>query len=164
MSNLSDNHFSCITDNTLFYLLIRNYLRYEIISIKRHPIPPHIEDDLHNCSPDEFEEIVAAMFRLQGYHKVKVTPKTKDYGADIIMEDKKRKYVVEVKKYAKDNLVDRDYLQKLEGAANHYRAAGMKFVTHGYFTRDAVEYSKEHNIHLIDGDELTDMYAKFLKR
>jgi len=132
-------------------------------SIIRKSVIKDYRNSLQDLSPYEFEDAIAMLFKSQGYRNVKKTPSSRDYGADIIMEDKKTKYVVEVKKYAKNNLVGRPLLQKLQGASDYYRATGMKFVTLGYYSNEAVNYAKKSNIHLIDGDELVSMFKKVLK-
>ena len=120
---------------------------------------------LRSVSPNDFEKIVADVFKSQGYTKIKKTPSTSDYGADIVMEDDEgRVYVVEVKKYADKNLIGRPLLQKLQGACDYYKATGMKFVTLGFFTSNAKNYAKEFNIHLINGDEFISMFNDYKKK
>lgn len=139
-------------------LSLENYVRYRYFSPFRKI--KDVKYHLQGLSPYDFEKEVTKLFRALGYKKVTQTSRSKDYGADIIMEDKKGKYVVEVKKYGEKNLVGRPLLQKLQGASDHYRASAMKFVTLGYYSSDAIEYAKQHNIHLINGDELIKMFLR----
>lgn len=131
--------------------------------ILKHHETKDVRHNLQDLDPYKFEEAVSLMFKAQGFKNVRTTSGSGDYGADILMEDKRNKYVVEVKKYSRDNLIGRPALQKLQGACEHYRAMGMKFVTLGYFSNEAKNYAKNNNIHLINGDELVSMFNEALK-
>ncbi len=138
-------------------IIIYSLLKYIRITI---PITSDIKIRLKNLSPNEFEEYVAKLFGFYGYKKIKLTPPTDDHGADIIMYKNKIKYVVEIKNYSENNKVGRETLQKLQGAAIYYQAIGMIFVTSGFFTYTAIDYAKDQNIHLVDGNELIKMFYK----
>lgn len=113
--------------------------------------------EFKEADPYTFEELVAELFERHGYKLIKVTKKAKDIGVDILLKKKGRTYVVQVKKYAEDNKISRPDLQRLQGAAQHYNAQGMIFVTYGFFTKDSIQYAREHGIELIDHYELMSM-------
>lgn len=117
---------------------------------------------IEDADPIELEHIVANMYKRLGYRNVKVTPPSGDRGADVIMKRKKIKYVVQVKKYSKENKVSTEDLQRLQGAKDHYRSNGMKIVTTGFYSSVALDYAHRHRIETIDGDELINlMYGSY---
>ena len=65
----------------------------------------NIKWKLEESDPYDFEQIVADMFKRLGYQSVETTKKSGDIGADIIMKRKDIQYVVQVKKYAKENKI-----------------------------------------------------------
>jgi len=115
---------------------------------------------LAESNPYKFEEIIADLFKYCGYKSISTTPKSGDYGADIIMKKKGIKYIVQVKKYGKDNKIGRRDLQCLQGAAQHFQATGKIFVTYGFFTYSAIDYAKQHGIELLDHNNLVKMIRK----
>lgn len=105
-------------------------------------------------NPTDFEHYVADLYHLMGY-KTKVTSKTNDGGKDIIMWKDGKKSVVEVKLYAKTNLVDRPKIQKLHSAMIDSEADDAIFVTTSNFTEPAIRYANKFNIRMVNGIELT---------
>lgn len=105
----------------------------------------------------EFESIVAEYFKRNGY-KVHHMKKGKDAGKDLILwDDTGDKYYVEVKNWNTSN-VGRPVVQKLQGAMT---VDGIQFgfvVTSADFTRDAIEWSKNCNVTLINGKEFEKLY------
>ena len=110
---------------------------------------------LEGLSPCEFEFALAKVLEHDGYRGVKMGPGVGDFGADVLVEKGGRSFVVQVKQWA--NPVQRQELQKLQGAMVHFRADGGIFVTLGRFSSGAVEYGREHGLELIDGDRLVEM-------
>jgi len=146
---------------TSYYLLKIKFFQKSTISHKENV---NIKHHLQDLDPYKFEEFISALFKTQGYKIVKTAPIGQGYGAEILMEDKNKKYVVEIKKYdEEDNLIEKPALQKLQAISEQYKAPGMKFVTLGHFSKEAEEYAKRSNIHLINGDELITMYSQVLK-
>ena len=118
---------------------------------------------LEKANPYDFEEMVADMFRNSGYQSVKVTKKSGDVGADIIMKRNGIKYIVQVKKYGEGNKIGRPDLQKLQGSAQHFHVIGIIFVTYGFFSSSALNYAKKHGIETIDHNELLKKFSKIFK-
>ena len=141
---------------TLIILIkYRNKFSPSFITIER------IQWMLEDTDPIGLEIIVANMYKRLGYRNVEGTPH-KDLGADVIMKKGKNKYVVQVKKYAIDNKVGTEDLQKLQGAKEHYRANCMKIVTTGFYSCNALDYAYKHRIEVIDGDEFVNlMYRSY---
>jgi HJR/Mrr/RecB family endonuclease len=115
---------------------------------------------LNNLSPREFELYIAKLFQNEGY-KVNVTQATRDGGCDLIMWYGKynQKYVVEIKRYAPDNVVGRPLLQKIHGVSQAQRAIPV-FVSTSSFSKDAIKYAEQNGIVLYDGRRLEKLINK----
>lgn len=123
-----------------------------------------LQSDLLNevmkLSPIAFEHFVLALLRSMGYgvdeNSIQTTSSTRDKGIDgIILQDKLGfdKIYVQTKQYS-DKPVGRPAIQEFVGAIHRLGNKGL-FVTTSKFTNDAIEYAKENNIILLDGDKLT---------
>ena len=122
-----------------------------------------VEEIIQYATPFEFEEIITNMYQRLGY-KTKLTPPRKDNGADVILTKKGKKYVVQVKHYKEENKINRQSLQQLQGSAKHYHAHGMKFITSGFYTSSAKDYSYQHGIEILNYDELVDIMLRSYRR
>jgi len=115
--------------------------------------PIHTKDiqyflDMHHRT---FEYYVAEMFRDSGYHAV-VTRATNDEGRDIIITKDGYKGFVECKRFKPNSSVGRPILQKLYGAKED--AHEVYCVTTSFFTKDAIAYTRNKPIRLINGADL----------
>ncbi len=130
----------------------------EPVAFPKEDLTPR--DYLSELTPREFEVAVAKIFRSYGYI-AKVTPFTRDYGTDILMEDESgTKYAVQVKQYASGTSIGRPVLQRLQGAMLSANADKAILVTLSTFSEPAVAYARDHGIRLVDGDELTEMFLE----
>lgn len=114
----------------------------------------------------QFEELTAKIMKKKGYEKIKVTPKSRDGGKDITMENSKGETILVECKHQK--FVGRPIIQKLQGAINHEENQNPSkqvkgiIVTSGKFSQEAKDYNKEigNDIELIDGKELKELCKK----
>jgi hypothetical protein len=106
-----------------------------------------------SMSPREFEDAIARLFIELGY-EVEQTPYSNDGGKDAIVRIRGKKYVVECKRYGRDERTGRRDLQILLAAMHDVSADGAFFISTGRFARTAVEYAEENHIRLYDGDHL----------
>lgn len=113
----------------------------------------------------QFEELIAKIMKKKGYENVKVTPKSRDMGKDIIMKNSKGEVVLVECKH--QSFVGRPIIQKLQGAMNYEEQKSQKevkgiIVTSGSFSKEAIDYNKEigQEIELIDGKELRSLCEK----
>lgn len=102
----------------------------------------------------EFEEYLRALFFYAGYD-AKVTQKSKDFGADLILEKNDQVIVVQAKRYNKS--VGAKSVQEIFSAKEHYKATDASVVTNSYFSPQAEQLAKELGVRLIDRDELIEM-------
>lgn len=84
---------------------------------------------------EEFEEFLKAHFEKLGY-KVDTTPKSNDYGADLVMDKDGYRTVVQAKGWV--NKVGIEAVQQIIGAKAYYKANKCIVITNNYFTPNAV--------------------------
>lgn len=100
---------------------------------------------------EEFSEYLAEYFRLCGY-KVSMTPEKNNFGADLILQLKNRKTVVQTKRYVEK--VDTHAVRYIIGAKGYYDANDMMIITSNYFTDEAIKLADEYEVKLWDRDNL----------
>jgi restriction endonuclease Mrr len=118
---------------------------------------------LLNLSPTEFELVIAELFTFWGYTDVEHTDGGGDLAADIICRDEAGSMtVVQCKRYGPGNLVGSPDVQKFIGmiVAHHHADRGV-YVTTSSYTEPALALGREHDIRMIDGEELVAHMQEF---
>ena len=106
---------------------------------------------LKGLSSREFEEYIASLFDALGYES-KVVGKAHDGGVDVVAKKDGDEVYIQCKKYNKGkvNVHDvRDFVGAIAG-----RVSKGYFITTSIFTLDAIKYSENQPIELIDGKKL----------
>lgn len=103
---------------------------------------------------EEFEEFLYVLYKGQGYN-VQLTPKTGDFGADLILTKNNRKIAIQAKRY-KDK-VGVGAIQEIHTAKSYYRADECWVVTNNYYTDSAVKLAASSGVVLIDRNKLIGM-------
>lgn len=117
-------------------------------------------ESIINLTPREFENLVAEIYKKMGFRVIQ-TPYTNDKGKDLILYKEGKKFLVECKKYAKNNTVGREALQKFFAAILEEDAEMGYFITTSSFKYTSLQYSSDiKKIDLIDGDHLFELYSK----
>jgi restriction system protein len=141
------------------------YQSYEKI---KKSIIDEILDTVISKSSRDFERLVVQLLQKMGYGgEVKdsgiVTKATNDNGIDgIIKEDilGLGRIHIQAKRYATDNSVGREEIQKFVGALAVAQSNKGVFITTSYYSKGALEYVKNlngrTNIVLINGEELAE--------
>lgn len=101
----------------------------------------------------EFEHYLVALFRKNGY-RVKLTPASNDFGADVILEGKER-IVIQAKRYS--SKVGIKAVQEISSAKGYYNAQEAWVITNNYFTSQAIRLAHATNVKLVDRSMLVDM-------
>ena len=96
----------------------------------------------------EFEEFLKALYIKLGY-SVKLTKKSGDFGADLIIEKNGIQELVQAKCYT-THKVSLSAIQEITGAKKHYQINNASVVTNNYFTEPAKQLASENNVKLID--------------
>ncbi len=119
----------------------------ELLSyFRRHP------ERLRDGTPRRFEEVIAAIFRGNGYD-VEITPASKDGGYDLMAVQHTKitganVYLVECKRYAPQNKVGVGVVRGLYGIVSSQDATKGVVTTTSSFTRGAQEFAERHRARL----------------
>lgn len=108
-------------------------------------------EKVDKMSGENFEIFLENLFKNKGY-KVKRTPLSGDFGADLIVEKDSIKTAVQAKRY-NDN-VSLGAVQEVVGAMAHYSCCSGMVITNSYFTKAAIELACSNHIDLWDRDRL----------
>lgn len=96
---------------------------------------------------EEFEEYLKYHFEKLGY-KAKTTPRSNDYGADLILTKDGDKIVVQAKRW--NDPVGNTAVQEVVAAKAYYKANRAMVVTNSYFTSNARNLAAVNNVELWD--------------
>lgn len=97
-----------------------------------------------------FEEVVARELEKQGY-QVELTPKSRDFGVDIIARKGGRKIAIQVKNTKKP--VGVKAVQEVVAGKRHYKCNEAWVVSKSGFTKNAVELARDNKVELVDWRE-----------
>lgn len=113
-------------------------------------------------TPLEFELAVADLLHSLGFTDVDVTGKAGDLQADIVATDPDgMTTIVQCKRYAADRTIGSPVIQSFIGMARiHHDCERAMFVTTGTFTAPAIALADEHDIELIDGLDLVELFTQ----
>lgn len=114
--------------------------------------------DIDAMSGYEFEEYLSALFSKLGYTSVP-TPKSGDFGADLILNGKK-KIVIQAKRYGVKNKVGLDAVREIYASAKYYQADECWVITNSLYTKQAVELANACEVKLIDRYELQKLIVR----
>lgn len=100
-------------------------------------------------SPYQYEHYVAQHLKNRGFVKVEVTPKSGDFGADILLTDKDgSRMCVQCKQYS--NPVGIKAVQEVIGAKAYYGCTRAAVITTSTFTPAAKELAKRSGVELYE--------------
>lgn len=103
--------------------------------------------DLDKLDGIEFEEYCKTMFEKRGY-KARTTPKSHDFGADLVLEKDGIVTVVQAKRYK--GIVGIAAVQQAIGSMKYYGASKCMVITTNYFTDAAKELARANDVTLYD--------------
>ena len=104
-----------------------------------------------------FEEFLYQSFRNIGV-KVSKTRSSGDYGADLVLNLKNGRIVIQSKLYYNHN-VGNSAVQEVASARNYYNADSGVVITNSYFTKAAINLADATNIKLIDRNMLQEFLS-----
>ena len=102
-----------------------------------------------NLDPYEYEEYVAEELRSDGFTDVDTTPKSGDFGADVLARDGDRKVCVQCKRYAPGHLVGVKAVQEIYSAKDYYGCDDAYIYTTSDYSPAAVEMANELGVVLV---------------
>ncbi len=119
-------------------------------------------EDLLDLSPDDFESLIAGLFRSYG-HKAQVTGGSSDHGVDVVVQTNSgEKWIVQCKRYS--GSVGEPVLRDLFGTMTHEEAQKAYLITTGMFTAQALEWAEGKPLILYDGEALVKLIRRTQKR
>ena len=104
---------------------------------------------IDRMSGEDFEVWLMYWFENKGY-RARLTDKTGDFGADLILKGRGEKVVVQAKRYKKS--VGIEAVQQVIGAKGHYKADRCIVATNSRFTAAARTLAKDNGVELMDRD------------
>jgi len=118
---------------------------------------------MQQIDPYEFENFVAEVWDGRGW-ETEVSQGSNDMGVDVVAKKSdglmEQKAVIQAKRYADGNKVGRPKIQQYHALKQQDADADAAVVvTTSEFTRGAEEWAEEHNVKLIDGDQLVEIVA-----
>nr|WP_307991417.1 restriction endonuclease [uncultured Niameybacter sp.] len=118
--------------------------------------------EIDRMDPFKFEEYIRDLYKHMGYYAM-CTPKSGDFGADVLIQDGKYKAAIQVKKYSKKHNTGIEAVQQIIGACSYYNVDEGIVITTSYFTQAAIELANSAGVELIDRDDLKNMLYKSRK-
>lgn len=88
----------------------------------------------------------------------KITNKSKDQGADLILLKDEIKTVVQAKRYK--GSVGNKTIQEVVASKDYYDADNTMIITSGYYTKSAIDLANKNNVKVIDRNELIKLLNK----
>ena len=122
-----------------------------------------IRTQVQSIDPYEFEDFVADMWEKEGWD-TSVSKGSNDMGVDVVAQKSGtigQKAVIQAKRYSDGNKVGRPKIQQYHSLKQQdTEADAAVVVTTSDFTDQARLWAHDHNVKLVDGDELADMVRK----
>ncbi len=109
-------------------------------------------DNINSLSGHEFEEFLYYLFLNIGF-EVSITPKSHDYGADLILTIYNKKIVVQSKLYT-SHKVGVSSVQEVYSSIKYYNADMGIVVTNSDFSKNSINLANSTNILLWDKNML----------
>ena len=151
----SENILDHLIEIEPYHPLLKNY-SFEIQKLKAYDKIKSSStiqiDNLNELSGREFEELIKIQFIKLGY-KTETTKNTGDYGADLIIETKKKTRVaVQCKRFK--SKVNLKAIQEVVGAISYYCCDTGIVITNSSFFKSAINLAESNEIELWDHSKL----------
>lgn len=102
-----------------------------------------------------FEKVACVLFQANGFHNVRNTQASKDYGVDILAEKDGISYAIQCKCYSSP--VGNKAVQEVYSGKDLYRCIAAAVLTNSTFTKNAVETALANGVILWDRTMLIEM-------
>ncbi|MCL2058121.1 MAG: restriction endonuclease [Oscillospiraceae bacterium] len=103
----------------------------------------------------EFEIYITHVLRKNGFKDIVTTPRTGDYGADVIAEKDGERYAIQCKLYSKS--VGVKAVQEVFAAMLYYGCDAAAVATNSRFSKNAINLAESTGVQLWDRDVLVNM-------
>ncbi len=108
-----------------------------------------------NLSGEEFEGFISTLLEKCGYTDVKCTPKSGDFGVDVLATRYGKKYAIQCKRYT--GKVGNHAVQEAFSGKAYYDADIAVVATNNYFTSAAIETAEKIGVELWDRNMIEKM-------
>lgn len=115
--------------------------------------------EIDALSGHEFERFLGRLFDKMGY-KVTITPKSGDYGADLILEKHGEKTAVQAKKWGGN--IGIEAIQQVVTSKKFYDCDKAMVVGTSIYSKNAEELAFRNKIELVDRDKLQRLIEKYM--
>ncbi len=116
--------------------------------------------DIDSMSGIQFETVLSHLFRSEGYD-VKLTPKSGDYGADLVLRKGSDVIVVQAKRYS--DYIGISAVNEIIGASGYNKANKKWVITNQFYTNAAIVQAHKNKVKLLDRDDLILMLRNYNK-
>jgi restriction endonuclease Mrr len=125
---------------------------------------PHVLSQLRGMDPYEFEELVAKIWRKQGWN-AEATSGSADRGVDVVATKQDafetRRHLIQVKRHGENSTVGSEDIQRYASLYQRDEQVDNVFiVTSNRFTAEAMEVAKRRGVSTVGGDELYEMLTE----
>ncbi len=103
---------------------------------------------IEDISPYDYEFKVAEHLKAKGFTNVNTTPKSGDYGADVLAEKDGKRFCIQCKMYNSKNLVGVKAIQEIYTAKSYYKCDYALVFTTSDFTEQARKLAEQLNVKL----------------
>ena len=140
------------------YLIKMKVKRRMQAKINAEKIKIYSISQINSLSGTEFEEYLKLLFEQMGY-SVQMTKKSKDFGADLILEKKGKKTIVQAKRY--NHTVGISAVQEIISARAYYKIDDAIVVSNQNFSKEAEILANESKVMLAGKVELESLISKY---
>lgn len=141
-----------------FYLIKHKINEKRQIRANAEKIKIYNISQINTLSGVEFENYLKLLFEKMGY-SVQTTPKSKDFGADLIVEKNGRKTIVQAKCYG--HTVGVSAVQEIIAARAHYDTFEALVISNQKFSKEAEILAEENKVMLAGKTELEGLISKY---
>lgn len=151
---------------------LQKELLEDIIGDKKEtgPAQPLTKDEIRLLPWDRFESLIALIEEKRNKKSV-LTPRSGDYGIDVISISGKQAFLIQCKHTNWDAVLDNDVIAETINGFDNYRGRWLReiasrislkpsLVTNGKLTKNAIAQAKSYDIQIISGNELWKLLEK----
>lgn len=140
----------------LFFILKRLIKAIDKVRLNKYLEKITIED-IDSLDGHAFEDVMYELFKSCKL-KVEKTPKSRDYGADLIITTKYEKIVIQCKLYF-NHKVGNSAVQEINTAKSYYNATLGLVITNSKYTKPAKNLAESNKVKILDREDLKEFLS-----
>jgi restriction endonuclease Mrr len=124
---------------------------------------PILIEDADKLDPLYFEALIASLFQKQG-HRVQLTPKSNDKGADVVVRNGNDNFLIQVKHSNRE--LGHEAIGEILKARGYYQNKyqtefSLRIVTNRYLNKSARKLAEDNKIVFLDRGEIARLLCKY---